>query len=139
MLGVLCISHGELADAMKKTAEIFFGENIENFDALCLSVSETAENFRERLIEKTAEMDQGEGVLILADLLGGTPCNQCVFLDQSRVKVITGMNLPMVMECLAMRSGGIETEAFSENIRSSIVDFSKVLQQKRERKDRKAR
>lgn len=137
MIGVLCISHGILADAMKETAEIFFGNNIENFESLGLSVSETAESYRDKLMAKVEEMDKGEGVIILADLLGGTPCNQCAFLDHSRVKVIAGMNLPMVMECLAMRNEQINTEEFSMTIRNSIVDFSKVLKEKRERKQRK--
>ena len=140
MKGVLLISHGILAEGMKKTTEIFFGENIAQFDALCLDVTETAESYRERLIKKVDELDSGEGVIVIADLFGGTPCNQCVFLDPSKAKVITGMSLPMVMECLAAREGEFDGDMFVEGIKASIVNFSKVLEEKRaEKKNRRRR
>lgn len=134
MIGVLCISHGSLAEGMKETAKIFFGDHIENFDVLCLSATETADEYRERLLRKVEEMDQGEGVIILADLLGGTPCNQCVFLNPNQVKILTGMNLAMVMECLAMRQSNMDMDNFVENIKGSICDFSKVLAEKKAKK-----
>lgn len=137
MIGLLLISHGILADGMKETAKVFFGDSIEAFDSLCLLTTETAESYREKLIAKVDELDQGQGVIILADLLGGTPCNQCVFLDQEKVKVITGMSLPMVMECLAMREGEIDIDAFVENIKGSIVNFSKMLAEKKAKSSRR--
>lgn len=134
MKSVLLISHGILAEGMKKTAEIFFGENIPQFDALCLDVSETAEDYRQRLIDKVNEMDAGDGVLVIADLFGGTPCNQCVFLDPTKVTVITGMSLPMVMECLASRESDFDADMFVEGIKGSIVNFSKTLEAKKSEK-----
>ena len=121
---------------MKETAKVFFGDSVEAFDSLCLSTSETAESYREKLIAKVDEMDQGQGVIILADLLGGTPCNQCVFLNQEKVKVITGMSLPMVMECLAIRDSDIDIDVFVENIKGSIVNFSKMVEEKKSKKRR---
>lgn len=134
MKSVLLISHGILAEGMKKTAEIFFGENIPQFDALCLDVSETAEDYRQRLIDKVNELDNGDGVLVIADLFGGTPCNQCVFLDPSKVTVITGMSLPMVMECLAARESDFDADMFVDGIKGSIVNFSKTLEEKKAEK-----
>ena len=139
MVGVLLISHGVLADGMKETAKVFFGPEIEAFDSLCLESSETAESYREKLIAKVDELDQGEGVIIVCDLLGGTPCNQCVFLDQSKVKIITGMSLPMVMELLAMRSPDFELDVFTESIKGSIVNFTKMLEEKKAKKRERKR
>lgn len=134
MVSVLLISHGILADGMKETAKVFFGPEIAGFDSLCLETTETAESYREKLIAKVDEMDQGEGVVIVCDLLGGTPCNQCVFLDQTKVKVITGMSLPMVMELLAMRDPEMNLDDFVENIKGSIVNFSRMLEEKKAKK-----
>lgn len=134
MVGVLLISHGILADGMRETAKVFFGPEIPAFDSLCLETSETAESYREKLIAKVDEMDQGEGVIVIADLLGGTPCNQCAFLNPEKVQVITGMSLPMVMEILAMRDAGIDMDTFVENIRGSIANFSKMLEEKKAKK-----
>ena len=134
MVSVLLISHGVLADGMKETAKVFFGPEIPGFDSLCLETTETAESYREKLIAKVDELDEGEGVIIVCDLLGGTPCNQCVFLDQTKVKIITGMSLPMVMELLAMRSPDFDLELFTETIKGSIVNFSKMLEEKKAKK-----
>ena len=103
MKGILLISHGPLAEGMLKTAEIFFGENIPQMKAVVLNTQEDPEDFRGRLQEAVKEVDTGEGVLVFADLLGGTPCNQSAFVLNEQITVLTGMNLPMVMECLGLR------------------------------------
>lgn len=138
MRGVLLISHGTLAEGVKKTTEIFFGENIPQFDSLCLSVSQTAESFRELLLAKVDELDQGNGVIVIADLMGGTPCNQCIFLDPQKCQVVTGLNLPLVMECLASReSEEFDFDNFAEHMKESIVNFSKLIKEKKEKRNRK--
>ncbi len=137
MISILLISHGGLANEMKETAKIFFGLEIEAFDSLCLDSSETAESYRKKLIDKVAEINQGEGVIVVADLLGGTPCNQCVFLNQEEVKIITGMNLPMVMELLAMRCSEFDLNEFVLNIKESIVNFSRMVEEKKNKKTRR--
>jgi PTS system mannose-specific IIA component len=52
------------------------------------------------LIEKALhEVDQGQGVLVLTDMFGGTPSNLCLsFLEEGRVEVVTGLNLPMLVK-----------------------------------------
>ncbi len=139
MVSVLLISHGVLADGMKETAKVFFGPEIPGFDSLCLETTETAESYREKLIAKVDELDEGEGVVIVCDLLGGTPCNQCVFLDQTKVKIITGMSLPMVMELLALRSPDMDLDGFVEGIKGSIVNFSKMIEEKKSKKRERRR
>ena len=106
MQGILLISHGPLAEGMLKTAEIFFGENIPQMKALVLNTQDDPEDFRGRLQAAVDEVNTGEGVLVFADLLGGTPCNQSAFVLNEKVTVLTGMNLPMVMECLGLRMSG---------------------------------
>lgn len=138
MKGILLISHGVMAEGVRKTAEIFFGSAVRQFDALCLAPEETAEAFREKLQQKVLELDSGEGVIIMADLLGGTPCNQCLFLDLKRACVISGMNLPMVMECLAAReSENFDFDTFAEEIKGSIVNFSRVVKEKQAARQKK--
>ena len=124
MKGILLISHGPLAEGMLKTAEIFFGENIPQMKAV--------EDFRGRLQEAVKEVDTGEGVLVFADLLGGTPCNQSAFVLNEQITVLTGMNLPMVMECLGLRMGGeISTDTLEETAKTGIVNFNKMLEEKK--------
>ena len=143
MQGILLISHGPLAEGMLKTAEIFFGENIPQMKALVLNTQDDPEDFRGRLQEATAEVDTGEGVLVFADLLGGTPCNQALtlvnekvhqsaFVLNEKVTVLTGMNLPMVMECLGLRMGGeVSVDQLEETAKTGIVNFNKMLEEKK--------
>ena len=131
MKGILLISHGPLAEGMLKTAEIFFGENIPQMKAVVLNTQDDPEDFRTRL-QEAVKVDTGEGVLVFADLLGGTPCNQSAFVLNEQVTVLTGMNLPMVMECLGMRMGGeISMETLEETARNGIVNFNTMLEEKK--------
>ena len=133
MQGILLISHGPLAQAMLKTAEIFFGTDQPQLQALSLSSQETAEDYRRRLQEAVSQLDRGQGVVILADLMGGTPCTQTAFLDQDRITVITGMNLGMVMACLALRQGAtIDPQALQDSACQGIVNYTQQLRQRRE-------
>lgn len=132
MKGLILISHGPLAEGMMKTAEIFFGENISQLKALVLSTQDDPEDFRTRLQAAVNEVNDGEGVLIFADLLGGTPCNQSAFVLNEQVTVLTGMNLPMVMECLGMRmSGDIDIAVLEETAKNGIVNFNRLLEEKK--------
>ena len=54
---------------------------------------------RRAIADALGKVDQGEGVLVLTDMFGGTPSNIALsFLDERRVEVVTGMNLPMLIK-----------------------------------------
>ena len=132
MKGILLISHGPLAEGMLHTAEVFFGKDIPQMNYLLLNADDDPVDFRGRLEEAVKAVDTGDGVLVFADLLGGTPCNQSMFVASDKVTVITGMNLPMVMECLGMRMGGeISADALEETGKGGIVNFNKILEEKK--------
>ena len=135
MKSVLLISHGPLAEGMIKTLEMFFGNDIPQLDSLTLKKDDTAEDFRERLLNKVKDLNSGDGVIVFADLLGGTPCNQSIFIDETDVTIIAGMNLPMIMECLGMRySDSIDVNALVEAGKNGVVNFSEVVAQKKNKK-----
>ena len=132
MQGILLISHGPLAEGMLKTAEIFFGENIPQMKALVLNTQDDPEDFRGRLQAAVDEVNTGEGVLVFAGLVGGTPCEQCAFVLNEKVTGLTGMNLPMVMECLGLRMGGeVSVDQLEETAKTGIVNFNKMLEEKK--------
>lgn len=138
MKSILVISHGTFGKGLVETAEIFFGK-IKALDYLLLTGEETAESFRKRLCETVNQMDEGEGVLILADLYGGTPCNQTIYLSNLPVHVIAGVNLGMLMEAIALRdTGDLDYDELIKKSQNNIVDFTKKIQEKRNRKEEKA-
>ncbi len=107
MKGILLLSHGPLAYGMFETAKWFMGEDICQFDYICLEPKETFNAYDIRIKEKMKQVDTGEGVIIFVDLLGGTPCNRCIQFISESVQVISGMNLTLVLEQLGGRLSDI--------------------------------
>ena len=104
MIGVVVATHGKLAEEMIRTAETVVGP-LEQVAAV--SVVATSPDMRGDLKEAIQRVDQGEGVLLLTDLLGGSPTNLCVsFLTERKVEVVTGINLPMLLKLSGLRASG---------------------------------
>lgn len=97
MIGKLILSHGGLAEELLRTAERIAGP-LQGFRALSLSWDEGSEEAAARIRQELRELDQGEGVLILADMFGDTPCNAAVsLLERDKVELVSGINLPLVV------------------------------------------
>jgi PTS system mannose-specific IIA component len=104
MIGVVVATHGKLAEEMIRTAEAVVGP-IEQVAAV--SIVATAPDVRSDLKAAIHRVDQGEGVLLLTDLLGGSPTNLCVsLLAERQVEVVTGVNLPMLLKLSGLRASG---------------------------------
>ncbi len=113
LYGVVLASHGSLASGIRDAVHMIYGECC-NLAAIGLEDSDNLNEWGEEL-EKTIELFPA-GVIVFVDLLGGTPCNQCLLKTVERAKnreaisLIAGMNLGMVLEVLARR----ETAGFCE-------------------------
>lgn len=98
MIGVLVLSHGNFCEQLIKSTIMIAGP-LKNTKAVALQEGESPDAFGERVKEAVAELDSGEGVLVLADLFGGTPFNQIGSLSHElHVEIVTGMNLPMLLQ-----------------------------------------
>lgn len=106
MVGLLLISHGSLASGLLDAAEMILGRQ-EQIKAVGLLPQDSPEGFQETIRTLVKELDSGEGVLILADLFGGTPVNAAAYLvsEKLNVEVVTGVSLPMLLEALTGREG----------------------------------
>ena len=110
MKGIIIASHGDMAQGMLETTKLFCGEQPQ-IKAYCLQASDNPDAFVEQLKEGIEEVDTGDGVVVFCDLLFGSPCN-CMMriigldLDNPRVDVVTGVNLPMILQMLATRETG---------------------------------
>lgn len=102
MKGILLVSHGDLAKGMMDTLSLFFGD-LDHVDYLCLKKEDNPDQFKEIMREKVKMLDDGEGVYIIGDIIGGTPLNQAAYLMQQDIKIIGGMNLAMLLELLTKR------------------------------------
>ena len=118
MKGILLISHGMMAEGMKDSLSMFFGNDIPQLETMRLLMESNAKEFGVEMRRKVEALDSGDGVIIFADVMGGTPCNQALQMVCERVQVIVGMNLPMLMEFLPTRE-------FSDMMVSQIVETGK--------------
>lgn len=101
MIGIVLASHGKFAEGMKDAAEMLFGP-LKQVTCVSLEPGQAAEDFQKRLSEAIHEVDEGNGAIILCDVLGGTPSNRAAFL-MSKVDVIAGVNLSLLLELLGQR------------------------------------
>ncbi len=97
MIGKLILTHGGLAREFLSAAQVISGR-LNGFEALSLDWNDTFDEARSKVRAALERLDEGQGVLILTDMYGGTPSNVAVtFLEAGKVEVLTGVNLPMVL------------------------------------------
>lgn len=97
-VGVVIVSHYRLGEEFLQALDLIVPE-APRFRAVGVDPKQTVEEMRSAIAEALREADGGEGVLVLTDMFGGTPSNIGLsFLDERRVEVVTGVNLPMLIK-----------------------------------------
>ena len=105
MIGVLITAHGNLGGELLKAVELIKG-NMKGVLQLSMDQTKGVEELKKEIGSAIKKLDQGQGVLILTDLFGGTPSNIALsFLKPGKVEVVTGVNLPMLLKLSDMREG----------------------------------
>ncbi|MGO3874310.1 MAG: PTS sugar transporter subunit IIA [Lacticaseibacillus paracasei] len=108
MIGVLLVSHSDYAKGLKKSVEMIAGNN-EQFQALAFDEEDSLDSLKAKILLSALQLDTGAGVIIFVDLLGATPFNASVVCakqleyEKHDIRVLSGMNLPMVLETLGQR------------------------------------
>lgn len=97
-VGVLVVSHYRLGEEMLQALRLIVPDG-PPFHAVGIDPRQTVEEMRSSIAKALDQADQGEGVLVLTDMFGGTPSNISLsFLGERRVEVVTGINLPMLIK-----------------------------------------
>jgi PTS system mannose-specific IIA component len=132
MIGIVLITHNALGDTLLQTAEGILGE-LENCIAISVDGNSSMDQAMTEIQKRIREVDQGEGVLVLTDMFGGTPSNLSLsLLESERLEVITGANLPMLLKILHRTDADLEdlaSEAKSAG-RQGIVVAGEVMKRK---------
>lgn len=104
MVGIAVISHGQLCEGIMNSVEMVAG-NAEQLGILSLKPGMSPDVYREDLKKMIETLDTGDGVLVLADLLGGTPFNSSAMLSENmKIQIVTGMNMPMLVSLVLERA-----------------------------------
>ncbi len=129
------LTHGELGVKFLDTARLIGLTSDERVLALSIDPTASPDSLRDQVAKAIANVNSGSGVLILTDLFGGTPTNVSLsFLEEGKIEVVTGLNLPMLIKSVNARHGydlkglaQLSADAGKEN----IYRASDVLKQRR--------
>jgi len=138
MVGVVVVTHCHLGKELISAAELVVGEELRQFQSVSIDPKEESEEIREKIMAAIRKVDEGQGVLILTDMYGGTPSNISLsFLEERRIEVITGVNLPMLLK-LATYHDEMDLEALATFIteygQKNINLASEVLKKRTDKK-----
>lgn len=104
MIGIVVVTHSGLGEALIEAAESIMEAQLDAAVAVSVDLKQSAEEMRKKISMGIKEVDNGRGVLILTDMFGGTPSNLSLsFLEEGRIEVLTGVNLPLVIRAAKMR------------------------------------
>ena len=113
-LGIVIVTHGNLGDELIEVLEHVVGPQ-EKIETISIGADDDMVVRRLDILTAVKKVDEDMGVIILTDMFGGTPSNLAIsIMEQERIDVIAGINLPMLVKLASIRSSKSITEAASE-------------------------
>ena len=104
MIGMVLVTHGRLAEEFIAALEHIVGKQ-KGVRAVCIGAEDDMEKRRKEILDGVAAVEEGQGVVVLTDMFGGTPSNLAIsIMDKAKVEVIAGVNLPMLIKLASVRS-----------------------------------
>ncbi|MBV8122096.1 MAG: PTS sugar transporter subunit IIA [Alphaproteobacteria bacterium] len=103
MIGMVLVTHGRLAAEFVAALEHVVGSQTQ-IAAVCIGPEDDMEQRRQEILARIAEVDSGDGAVLLTDMFGGTPSNLAIsVMDRAKIEVIAGVNLPMLIKLASLR------------------------------------
>lgn len=114
MIGMVIVTHGGLATEFRAALEHIHGPQ-EKMDVISIGPDDDMETRRDDILAAIKGVDDGDGVILLTDMFGGTPSNLAIsVMEDAKVEVIAGVNLPMLIKLASVRGESSLDEAISE-------------------------
>ena len=103
MIGIIVVTHGNLALELKSAMEHILGVQ-RNIEIISIKPDDDLEIKKSALEESIKKVNEDNGTIILTDMFGGTPSNLAIsFLEMGKVEIISGVNLPMLVKLIDLR------------------------------------
>jgi len=126
-IGIVIAAHGDLAHALRQSAEMILGAQ-DGVVTVALNPQDNLDSLQATIREAIERADSGLGVVVLIDLFGGTPGNAAALcLAERDLPIVSGVNLPMLLEVLLSRNSlsPVELAALAlESGAAGIVDVT---------------
>ncbi len=104
MIGLVIVTHGRLAQEFVSAMEHVVGPQ-SAVEAICIGPDDDMERRRQDILVACSRVEEGQGVILLTDMFGGTPSNLAIsVMEQTRAEVIAGLNLPMLIRLASVRT-----------------------------------
>lgn len=129
MIGLLIIAHGSLGESLIDCASHVLGKTPPQVLSLAVGTHDDPSELLPAAQALVKELDSGQGVLVLSDMYGATPCNMVIkLLSPGHVEGVAGVNLPMLVRVLNYREAGIKkcVEKAISGGRDGVVHFTKL-------------
>src|ERR1700732_3396037 len=98
MIGMVLVTHGRLASEFVAPLEHVVGAQAQ-IAAVCIGPEDDMEQRRQEILRCVADVDSGEGAVLLTDMFGGTPSNLAIsVMDRGKIEVVGGVKLTMVIK-----------------------------------------
>ncbi len=139
MIGIVLVGHCRLADELYRIVKNIVGD-IDNIRPVNFEPDESPDDSMKKVAAAIQQVNKGKGVLVLTDMFGGTPSNLSLsFLEEGKVEVLTGVNLPMLIRLITLRSNGRELSDLARELKAygqkNICIASELLQQQKQAGD----
>jgi len=125
MVGMLIVTHGRLGEGLLDAMQMIAGPQ-EKVDSVSLKEGDSIDELKERILNAVKILDDGSGVLVFVDMFGASPSNAAAYLLDENVEVITGVNLPMLLEIVSFRESN-SLQELSANAMTAGVESIKNL------------
>ncbi|OTQ57043.1 PTS sugar transporter subunit IIA [Gilliamella sp. A7] len=129
-LPIILASHGPFAQGALECAQMLMGEQ-ENVHVISVLIDSNIDNLRQEMQSSYKKLNQGDGVIILVDIMGGTPCNLAseLLILHDDVLLFCGFNIPVLLEVLNNREGTLNDAklAIEETFPESCKDVRQIL------------
>ncbi|CCK80366.1 PTS sugar transporter subunit IIA [Desulfobacula toluolica] len=121
MTGILLVTHANLGSSLVETVEFILGSKQDNLFSVSINILEDPDSLRKKIKKGISKVITDNGVIIFTDMFGGTPSNlSYAFLEEGRVEVISGVNLPILLKAVKSRS-----KMDMEKLTSSLIEHGK--------------
>lgn len=127
MVGMLIVTHGRLGEGLLDAMQMIAGPQ-EKVDFVSLKEGDSIDELKDKILNAVKTLDDGNGVLVFVDMFGASPSNAAAYLVNENVEVITGVNLPMLLEIASFRESS-SLQELAANAMSAGVESVKNLTQ----------
>jgi mannose PTS system EIIA component len=116
MIGIVIVTHERLGEALIEAVASIIGAPPESMTSVSVNIKDNADKLRGKIAEGIKKVNRNKGILILTDMFGGTPSNLSYsFLEEGRVEVISGVNLPILFKAVDLREK-MDLSALASNL-----------------------